>query len=85
MIDDVKRTKPTAVYLTYRLVRLFSFAYTFTVAFASLMVFNVWMSILMLVLTVPGVVLLLVYDKKQKTFVESRHRMFANSAITVGC
>ena len=64
MIDDVKRTKSTAVYLTYRLVRLFSFAYTFTVAFASLMVFNVWMSILMLVLTVPGVVLLLVYDKK---------------------
>ena len=66
MIDDVKRTKSTAVYLTYRLVRLFSFAYTFTVAFASLMVFNVWMSILMLVLTVPGVVLLLVYDKKSR-------------------
>ncbi len=64
MVNDVRYAKNAAVYLTYRLVRIFSWAYTFTVAFTALIVFNVWFSLLMLVLTVPGMILLLVYDKK---------------------
>lgn len=63
-IDDVRYAKNTAVYLTYRLVRLFSLAYTFGVAFAALMLFNVWFSLLLLLLTVPGMILQLMYDKK---------------------
>ncbi len=64
MVDDVRYSKNTTVYLTYRLVRIFSLAYTFTVAFTALIVFNVCFSLLMLVLTVPGMILQLVYDKK---------------------
>lgn len=63
-VDDVRYAKNTAVYLTYRLVRLFSLAYTFGVAFAALMLFNVWFSLLLLLLTVPGMILQLMYDKK---------------------
>lgn len=64
MVDDVRYAKNTAVYLTYRLVRIFSLVYTFVVAFTVLIVFNVWFSLFMLVMTVPGVILLLIYDKK---------------------
>jgi len=64
MVDDVRNAQDTVVYLIYRLVQIISFVYTFTVAFAVLIVFNVWFSLLMLLLTLPGVILLLVYDKK---------------------
>lgn len=64
MVDDVRNAQDTVVYLIYRLVQIVSFVYTFTVAFAVLIVFNVWFSLLMLLLTLPGVILLLVYDKK---------------------
>lgn len=64
MVDDVRYAKNTAVYLTYRLVRIFSLVYTFVVAFTVLIVFNVWFSLFMLVMIVPGVILLLIYDKK---------------------
>lgn len=64
MVDDVRYSKNTTVYLTYRLVRIFSLVYAFIVAITALTVFNVWFSLLMLVLTVPGMILLLVYDKK---------------------
>ena len=64
MVDDVRYAKNTAVYLTYRLVRIFSLVYTFVVAFTVLIVFNVWFYLFMLVMTVPGVILLLIYDKK---------------------
>ena len=66
MVDDVRYAKNTAVYLTYRLVVLFSLAYTFGVAFATLIFFNIWFSLLLLLLTVPGMILQLVYDKKSE-------------------
>ena len=47
MVDDVRYAKNTAVYLTYRLVVLFSLAYTFGVAFATLVFFNIWFSLLL--------------------------------------
>lgn len=64
MVDDVRYAKNTAVYLTARLVRLFSLAYTFAVTVSALMLFNVWLSLFLLLLTVPGMFLQLVYDKK---------------------
>ena len=64
MVEDVRYSKNTSVYLTYQLVRIFSLVYAFTVAITALIAFNVWFSLLMLVLTVPGMILLLVYDKK---------------------
>ena len=63
-VDDVRYAKNIAVYLTNRLVRLFSLGYTFGVAFAALIFFNVWFSLLLLLLTVPGLILQLMYDKK---------------------
>lgn len=64
IIDDVRRTKNTAVYTTYRMVRITSLLYTFTVAYITLVKFNVWFSLLFLVLTIPGIILNKVFDKK---------------------
>lgn len=64
MVDDVRHAKNTAVYTTYRMVRIISLLYTFTVAYITLVKFNVWFSLLFLVLTIPGIILNKVFDKK---------------------
>ena len=64
MIDDVKYSKNAAVYLSYRMVQTSSFLYSFCVAFSTLVIFNVEFSILFLILTIPGIVLNSVFDKK---------------------
>lgn len=64
MVDDVRYTKDTAVYTTYRMVRIVSLLYTFTVAFVTLIKFNVWFSLLFLALTIPGIILNERFDKK---------------------
>lgn len=64
MVDDVRYTKITAVYLTYRIVRIVTLLYTFCLAFGTLISFNLWFSLLFLVLTVPGIILNVVFSKK---------------------
>jgi len=64
MVDDVRYTKNTAVYTTYRMVRIISLLYTFVVAFVTLVKFNIWFSFLFLILTIPGIILNEVFDRK---------------------
>lgn len=64
MVDDVRYTKNTAVYLTYRIVRIVTLLYTFCVAFGTLVTFNVWFSILFIILTIPGIILNVVFGRK---------------------
>ena len=64
MVDDVRYSKNTAVYTTYRMVRVLIWSYTFAVAFATLVRFNIWFSLLFLGLTIPGIIFNTVFDKK---------------------
>lgn len=64
MVDEVRYTKNTAVYTTYRMVRIISLLYTFVVAFVTLVKFNIWFSFLFLILTIPGIILNEVFDRK---------------------
>lgn len=64
LIDDVRYTKNIAVYTTYRMVRVISLLYTFVVAFITLIKFNVCFSLLFLILTIPGIILNEIFDRK---------------------
>lgn len=64
MVDDVRYSKNTAIYTTYRMVRVLIWLYTFAVAFATLVRFNIWFSLLFLALTIPGIIFNTVFDKK---------------------
>lgn len=64
MIDDVRYGKNTAIYTTFRMVRIVSLFYTFIIAFATLVNFNVVFSLLFLLLTIPGIILNEVFDRK---------------------
>lgn len=64
MVDEVRYTKNTAVYLTDKMVHILSMLYTFCVAFGTLITFDVWFSLLFLILTVPGTVLDMVFSQK---------------------
>ena len=63
IIDEVRYSKNTAVYTTYQMIRVFICLYTFAVAFATLVKFNIWFSLLFLTLTIPGIVLNIVFEK----------------------
>lgn len=64
MIDDVRYGKNTAIYTIFRMVRIVSLLYTFIIAFATIVNFNVLFSLLFLLLTVPGIILNEVFDRK---------------------
>ena len=68
MVDGVKYTKVTAVYLSYRVIRIVTLLYSFCVAFGMLFFFNVCFSMLFLVLTIPGVILNVVFEKRVEEF-----------------
>lgn len=63
MIDDVRHTKHTAIYTSYRIVQVVSLFYTFVIAFVTLLNFHVWFSLLFLLLTIPGVILSAIFDR----------------------
>lgn len=63
-VDDVRRAKNTAIYTMYRLVRVFSLLYTFVVAFISLAQFDLFVSIVFLLLVIPGVIMSEKFEKK---------------------
>ncbi len=64
MIDDVRNTKNTAVYISYRIVRVISSFYTFVIAFITLLKFHIWFSLLFMILTIPGIIINEVFDRK---------------------
>lgn len=67
MVDDVRYAKNTAIYTAVRIVFIVSFLYTFAVAFTTLVRFHFWFSLLFLALTVPGIVLTMVFDRKAES------------------
>lgn len=64
MIDDVKYARNTAVYLSYRIIQIISMLYSFIVAFTTLVTFNILFSVIFLVLTVPGIIVNVIFDGK---------------------
>lgn len=66
VVDDVKCAKNTAVYFTYRLVSIFSLVYTFTISLSVISIFNIWFLVAFLLLTIPGMIIRLIYDKKSE-------------------
>lgn len=64
IVEDVKRSQPTAVNVCYRVINILTSSYTFAVAIASLVQFNILGTFLFLALTIPGIVVGLTYDKK---------------------
>jgi ATP-binding cassette subfamily B protein len=64
MIDDVRYTDYYAVHLAYRLIQIFTGLYSFIVAFSALIIFDIWFSLLFLALTVPGIIMDSVFDRK---------------------
>ncbi len=61
-------TRNTAIDLTYSIVRIVTLLYTFCVAFGTLVTFNIWFSLLFIALTVPGIILNVVFGKKSRRF-----------------
>ena len=54
LIDDVKYTEFTAVFLSLRFVTIVSYLYTFVVAFATIWMFSPEFSLVLLLLTIPS-------------------------------
>lgn len=63
-VNDVRYTMNTAVFTTSRIISAVSYLYTFIVAYAVLFRFDILFSLLFLILTVPGVILNEIFDKK---------------------
>ena len=66
MIDDVRYAKDIAVYTSFSVVQVVSLFYTFLIAFITLLNFHIWFSILFLILTIPGILLNVIFDKKSE-------------------
>ncbi len=64
MIDEVRFAKHTAIYTAYQMVQIVSLFYTFTVSFVTILHFNVWFSLMFLLLTVPGIIFNALFDRK---------------------
>lgn len=75
LIDDVRYTKITAVYLTYRLISVISLFYSFCIALVTLISYNFWFSLLFIILTIPGIIIDIVFNRKSD---ELRRRVAPN-------
>ncbi len=64
MIDDVRYSRGSSVYLVSRLILVITSIYSFAVTFLILARFNIWLSIILLMLTVPGVLLKDYFERK---------------------
>ena len=56
LIDDVRHTETTAMFLIFRVTDLISHIYTFAVAFSTLAVFSLGFSLMFLALTIPSII-----------------------------
>lgn len=68
IIDDVRESQALAVNVANRLIQIVSSFYTFCVAVVSLIAFNLWFTLAFIALTVPGVIINNIYDKKADEF-----------------
>lgn len=64
MIDDVRYSANTCIFTSYRIVQIISLLYTFAVSYITLVKFDVGFAFLFLILTIPGIILNQIFDKK---------------------
>lgn len=64
MIDDVRYSRGSSVYLVSRLILIITSIYSFVVTFSILVGFNIWLSIILLMLTIPGALLSDYFERK---------------------
>ena len=62
--DDAKNTRTTVVYLPIQMIRIVSNIYSFTASFSMLFLFDWIFSLLFLVLTIPVIIVNIMYEKK---------------------
>lgn len=66
IIDDVRHSKISTVYCVQNMIKVMSYGYSFIVAFFTLFKFNWAFSLLFLLLTVPGIILNQIFDRKSE-------------------
>lgn len=71
IIEDVRFTKNTAIYAVFRIIKIISLLYTFIIAYISIFKFNYLFACAFLLLTIPGIILNQVFDKKSE---QMRHK-----------
>ena len=64
MIDEIGYINEVAVSLIFKIFDIISLVCTFTVSFVALLVFNVWFSLLFIILTLPGIIIDWVLGRK---------------------
>lgn len=64
IIDEVVFSNSAAVNLIFRIVDSLSLLYTFCVAFFTLVTFHIWFSLLFIFLTIPGIIMDLLFASK---------------------
>lgn len=64
MITDVRYTKVSAVHIADNIIRIVSCAYSFVVASVALFLFDFYIALFCLLLTVPGIIMDVVFDHK---------------------
>lgn len=80
LIQEVRYTKYTAIYIVYRLVQVMTLFYSFSIAFTMLIAFNIWFSLLFIALAIPGIISKVIFDKKGEVLrrkMESHDRKFS--------
>lgn len=68
LTDEIRYTRSAAVNFTLRIVWIVSCFYSFCVAFTSLIRFNIPISLLFLILSVPGIIIDVILDRKSEEF-----------------
>lgn len=71
MVDRIGYIDEVVVSLIFKIFDVFFLSYTFIVAFVSLIAFNIWFSLLFIILTLPGIIIDWGFGRK---FIELRKR-----------
>lgn len=69
-MDEVRRTKGDVLYLGDKLLNVITILYSFAVAFVVMAKFNIIFSIIFLILTVPGILVDIIWDAKSMEYRE---------------
>lgn len=66
LVDEIKYAKYEATGFAQEIIGIVSMVYSFCIAFVALAVFNIWFSLLFLLLSVPIIVFEIVFDRKSE-------------------
>lgn len=67
LIDELSYVKGSAISFYKKVILIFSALYAFIIAFMELIEYNVLFSVLFIVLTIPGIIIEHIFDKKNET------------------